>query len=438
MPFKRKLKEVKPVEVFKDTWTWGQEEDEMLEGFKSSSNPNVKKLADLVFLARSINDERTKTRSAAAYLCNMAIRLLSMKRVLKNTGSIYLHCDPTMSHYLKLSLDLIFGRKNFRDEIAWHYPSMSKRLSGFPKKHDTIFRYTMSDNYIFNYKNILIPYAKSTVNRSKYGGAGFKRKEGYSNYLVREGKIPDSVWNIPHIKSKNEHLGYPTQKPLKLLERIIKASSNEGDLVLDPFCGCGTAVHAAEDQKRNWIGIDISKFSTGLISERICNNFPKLQSSDIRIFNVPDNLQSARNLAKQDPFEFEKWVCGEIGAHGMFREPGRKGSDGGVDGIIDFGLFKGLNKLSKGYAIVQVKGGKVTPDSVRALYQTVKFFGATAGVFVCFNEYMNTVENNRNKDTYNDLTGIYPLIQGFSVEDLLAKKKPNLPPLVIRENALFT
>ncbi len=428
--------------MFNDTWTWGQAEDEILESLQINSNQNKKRLAELILLARAINDERKTTRSAAAYLCNMAVRLLSMKRVLKDTGSIYLHCDPTMSHYLKLVLDLIFGENNFRNEIIWHYQAGTRPKDRFGKKHDIILFYSKCNN-VFNVqrKPSLNPlnYTKIDEHGEKYlvNGQGVK-------YYLKDGQTCDDVWTYVHEKQFNslssnskERLGFPTQKPLALLERIIKASSKEGDIVLDPFCGCGTTVQAAENLKRNWVGIDISKFSTGLIRERICNNVANLQRSDIRIFNVPDNLKSARDLASQDPFEFEKWVCGEIGAHGMFREPGKRGADKGVDGIIDFGLFKGLNKLSKGYAIVQVKGGNVTPDSVKALNDTVKKFEATAGVFVCFDKYMNTVENSRNKDTYNDLSGTYPVIQGFSIENLLAKKKPNLPPLVFRKNALL-
>lgn len=142
-------------------------------------------------------------------------------------------------------------------------------------------------------------------------------------------------------------LGYPTQKPMALLKRIIKASSNEGDLVLDPFCGCGTIVHAAENLKRRWIGIDNSPFSVRLMRERILNKFTNLKSSDIDVRGIPYDLQIAKKLAKRDSFELEKWVCGEIGAHGMFHHPGERGADGGVDGVINFAIFKELEKESK-------------------------------------------------------------------------------------------
>lgn len=244
------------------------------------------------------------------------------------------------------------------------------------------------------------------------------------------------VWNIGIIAPiAKERLGYPTQKPLKLMRRIIEACSNEGDLILDPFCGCGTTAHAAEELNRRWLGIDISKFSIGLIKERLVKNFQhRLNTADVEIIGTPHSLAEAQALADKDKFEFEKWICGEIGAHGMFHDPGEKGADGGVDGVIEFGLFEGWETgVEKSYAIVQVKGGHVTADSVRALYATVKRFNARAGIFVCFDRYMRTVENNRIKCTYKDMSGTYPVIQGFSVERLLNNEKPKLPPLVARE-----
>ena len=223
---------------------------------------------------------------------------------------------------------------------------------------------------------------------------------------------------------------------LTLKKATAHEPPNKGDLILDPFCGCGTTVHAAEELNRNWIGIDISTFSVGLMKERILNNFPILSPNEIETRGTPYNLTTARELAKKDAFEFEKWVCGAIGAHGMFHNPGSRGADKGVDGVMQFGLFKEFGKtVEKGTAIIQVKAGNVTPDSVKALSQTTKNFSATAGVFVCFEKYMQTVENNRDKGSFKDITGTYPNIQGFSVERLLKGDKPNLPPFVVRKDA---
>ena len=211
------------------------------------------------------------------------------------------------------------------------------------------------------------------------------------------------------------------------MDRIIRASSNEGDTVLDPFCGCGTTVHAAESLGRKWIGIDISKFSTGLIRDRILHNFKYLNGEDIDLRGTPDSVAEARVLARQDPFEFEKWVCGYIGAEGMFREPGERGADGGVDGVLKFFPVREGVKVKPEYAIVQVKGGKVSPDAVKALHETVRRYEATAGVMVCFGDQLGTVENQRVKATFSDVWGSYPVIQGFSVESLLGDEQLDLP-----------
>ena len=191
----------------------------------------------------------------AAFLCWLGVRLMECHRVLKDTGSLYLHIDLTAHAYAKCLLDGIFGRRNFRNEIVWHYSNLSAAKRYFPRKHDTILFYTKGNNWQFNDDAVRIPYSDSSRNRVRYKGSGFASKaEG--SWLKEGGKLPDSVWDIPLLKG-NERTGYPTQKPLSLYERIIKASSNEGDVVLDPFCGCATTPVAAERLGRHWIGIDI-------------------------------------------------------------------------------------------------------------------------------------------------------------------------------------
>ena len=429
LPFKNKgkHKDVKPVEAFKDTWTWGDKEEKILESL--SSGPSTKYLADIIRLSQKLNQMQRKI-STSAYLANMAIRLIPMKRVLKDTGSIYLHCDPTASYYLRLLLDAIFGQENFRNEIIWSYKTGGTSKKWFGRKHDVILFYTNGSKYTFNLQKEKA-YTKSSSRKAGIINYGAGSAEFFEDAFGVYNKVNmRDVWEISYINSQSrERTGYPTQKPKALLSRIIKSSSNVGDVILDPFCGCGTTVHVAERLGRKWIGIDISTFSVGLIKTRILNNFPKLNAADIRSIGSPTDIASARKLAKE-PFEFEKWVCGQIGAHGMYKNPGAKGRDGGVDGVIEFALFKGLGKKpKKEFAIVQIKAGKVTPDSVRALSHTVEQFDATAGIFVCFNEYMSTVENNRKKHTYEDLTGVYPIIQGFSVEQLLGGERPKLPPV---------
>jgi len=242
-------------------------------------------------------------------------------------------------------------------------------------------------------------------------------------------------WNDIFKPSNKEKLGYPTQKPLALLDRIIRASSNPGDIVLDPFCGCGTTVHAAEALNRKWIGIDISQFSAGLIRNRLIKNFPlRLNHGNVSIIGCPLTVVDAQELAKRDPFEFEKWACGEVGAEGLFHNPGDRGADGGVDGVINFHFTEKFPQYTNeksvveaAYAIVQVKGGTVTPDSVKALSTTVRESGGKGGVMICFDKYMKTVENNREKKRVKEITGDFDFIQGLSIEDLMQGKMLNLP-----------
>ena len=428
LPFKGKDKDARPVEAFNDTWTWGTKEEELLR--ELSGGPVSRNLADIVKLAQSVEQARGQT-SLAAYLVNMAIRLIPMRRVLSPTGSIYLHCDHTAGHYLKLVLDVIFGKSNFGNEIIWAYTRMAApKQRRFNQCHDTVFYYRNGSKFVFNADAVRLPYAPSSLGRQGYKKTSLGAQAPSSEIceLNEKGRFPEDWWQIPFIRpNAHERLGYPTQKPLALLERIIKASSNEGDIVLDPFCGCGTAVHAAEKLGRRWIGIDISTFAVGLMRERILRNFENLTTDDVLVRGVPVNVADAQALAHRDKFEFEKWVCGAIGAEGMFHEPGTRGADGGVDGVLKFFPFRMGRKPKAEYAIVQVKGGNVTADSVKALKTTVDRYGATAGVMVCFNRYMQTVENQRDRATFNDDAGSYPVIQGLSIEDLLADKRPELP-----------
>ena len=355
---------------------------------------------------------------------------MAMRRVLADTGSIYLHCDPTASHYLKMLMDVIFGQGNFRNEIIWSYRRWPAKTPQFQKMHDTLFWYTKGGTWTWN--QLYEPLAKST--RETWGSrqqvADFSTGRWKPSQTDKKspGAPMRSVWDISVIAPiAKERLGYPTQKPLTLLERVIKASSDKDDLILDPFAGCGTTVHAAEKLGRRWVGIDISTFAVGLVRGRILNNFQELTTDDVLVRGVPINVADAEALAARDKFEFEKWVCGAIGAEGMYHRPGTRGADGGVDGVLKFFPFRMGEKMKSEFAIVQVKGGNVTPDAVKALETTVSRFGATAGVMTCFQRYMRTVENQRSHSTFADDHGTYPVIQGFSVEDLLADKRPNLP-----------
>ncbi len=260
------------------------------------------------------------------YIEWMEERCVEIHRVLKPTGSFYLHCDWHAGHYLKVMLDKLFEKFNFRNEIVWCYKSPSATKHDFPRKHDIIFRYTKSDKWIFNADEIRIPYDPATLKRRGYAetkkrGISFKGKD-VSEY--EKGRIPDDWWDdIPSggQMSRKERLGYPTQKPEKLLERIIRASSNEGDIVFDPFCGCGTTLAVAHNLNRQWIGIDVSPTACKLMKRRLEN----AKCSDIEILGMPLTIKELHTL---NPFEFQNWIVGSMGGTANKRKTGDKGIDG--------------------------------------------------------------------------------------------------------------
>ena len=215
------------------------------------------------------------------YLCYMSIRLIEMHRILKDTGSIYLHCDPTMSHYLKILMDLIFGEKNFRNEIVWGYSNSGRSKKNFSRKHDIIYYYSKSNHYKFDYKlPISRKYLDTHYTQKDDKGRRCRIRMDFGKkrvYYPENGMSCNDWWkDIPSVNSiAKERTGYPTQKPLILLERIIQASSNKGDIVLDPFCGCATTCVASENLDRQWIGIDVSHKAYDLVRQRLKNEVQK-------------------------------------------------------------------------------------------------------------------------------------------------------------------
>ncbi|MCL2710584.1 MAG: HNH endonuclease [Planctomycetaceae bacterium] len=255
---------------FKDMWSWKDVDEYYLDTLASQ----------FPILARYIaNVGVVHSKPMMAYLTYMSQRMIEMHRILKDTGSLYLHCDPTASHYLKILLDFIFGKNNFRNEIVWCYTGPSGSKKNFPAKHDTILRYSKSDAFIFNADLIRIPYKALHTDKGKnakiWKTEGKLQDETVRQEYIEKGKIPEDFWiDIPsggHI-SPHERTGYPTQKPLALLYRIIRASSNEDDIVLDPFCGCATTCVAAQQLGRGWIGIDLEKQSVSILVERLSND----------------------------------------------------------------------------------------------------------------------------------------------------------------------
>ena len=262
---------------FKDMWTWQDVNGEYLNTLAH----NFPVLAEYIANTGAIHSKAMK-----AYLTYMAQRIIEMHRILKDTGSLYLHCDPTASHYFKVLLDEIFGKNSFRNEIIWCYkrPSTPKQRQ-LPRLHDVIFWYSKGKKWTFNGDKIRIPYAKSSLDRAGYAANMSKMTDGGVVELKEGGKLPEDWWDIPMLKGNSkESTGYPTQKPLALLHRIIKVSSNENDIVMDPFCGCATTCVAAQQLCRKWIGIDIEKQAADILVRRL--------SEDANMFKDFINIES--------------------------------------------------------------------------------------------------------------------------------------------------
>ncbi|MBU1631387.1 MAG: site-specific DNA-methyltransferase, partial [Candidatus Omnitrophica bacterium] len=306
-------------QAFIDTWEWDDKANEGLKQITENYNG--------VFTVQSIDlilglSKVLGKGSLLAYLVSMTLRIAEIQRVLKPTGSFYLHCDPTASHYLKLILDAIFCPKggDFRNELIWHYRRYTGVSRDFQTMHDIIFRYSKTNDFIFN--TLFQPYQETNLKNHPWehdeDGKKFYWKKGknitpYKVYFNEDGTKMNDVWIIPQISPiGNERQGYPTQKPEKLLEQIIKASSNEGNIILDAYCGCGTSIAVAEKLKRRWVGIDITYQSISVILRRLEDSFGKDVLNKIHLDGIPKDIESARALAnkKDDRLrkEFEKWA----------------------------------------------------------------------------------------------------------------------------------
>ena len=314
--------------AFKDVWTLADTDDAWW-GELAEAHPALYKVIDG---ASAVGGKADK-----AYCIYMAIRLLEMHRVLKSTGSIYLHCDPTMSHSLKLVMDAVFGQKHYQNEIAWCYREAINSRKRWNRKHDIIFFYSKTGKWTFNPDEVLEPHAEATVRKYKYEdekgkyrlmGRGISNSpirskrdispqweqehpELVSRHYMRAGTYAVDYWKIDIInQNAKERTGYPTQKPLKLLQRIIKASSKEGDIVLDPFCGCATACLAAESLQRKWIGIDISPKAYELINVRLKNELGGLFTEIIHRTDIPQRIGGQRSKdIKHILFGKQEGIC---------------------------------------------------------------------------------------------------------------------------------
>ena len=363
------------IQAFEDTWSWNTDAESVYRELTEQPGKVAEVLtAFMTFLGR--ND-------MMAYLVMMAPRLVELHRALKRTGSIYLHCDPTASHYLKMLLDAVMGGGCFLNEIIWSYRRWPTQSKFFQRMHDTIFCYTKSkrNDHTFN-----VEYEANSDSYQKR----FKGKTQMLDPVLKTRKItmPEEskglarrdVWELSILAgSSKERLGYPTQKPLALLERVILASSNHGDVVLDPFCGCGTTIDAAEKHGRKWIGIDITQLATTLIKNRLRDTYG--EKIEIITIGEPTSPNEAATLAEQDKYQFQWWALGLVGARPVEQ---KKGADGGIDGKI---LFRDDPRSAKPeQIIIQVKGGGTTVKDVRDLRGVLDREKAAIGVLITLNE----------------------------------------------------
>jgi site-specific DNA-methyltransferase (adenine-specific) len=415
------------VKGFEDTWTWNDDVEKELEDLKIIGG----KISDTIVGLQTILGKS----NMLAYLVMMTTRLIEMKRVLKANGTIYYHCDQTAGHYIKVVMDAVFGVDNFRNEIIWCYTGPSAAKKDFPRKHDTILRYVKGDSWIFNETELRIPYkceftsARTLDTLSKGCGGGVDEEEMRKKHEL--GKIPEDWWTeMSNVSGwRKELLGYPTQKPEALLERIIKASSNEGDVVLDPFCGCGTTVSVANRLKRNWIGIDITHLAINLIKHRLGPD------AKYEVVGEPKDYEGAVQLAKEDEYQFQLWALGLDKAR-----PGggiKKGKDRGIDGKR---FFWNELKQKDDLIVYSVKSGHVGAKDVRDLKGTVENNQAAIGVLISLEHMTKDMKEEAAKSGLykpNEFAeNSYPKIQLYTVEELMSGKKSVQWPHYLKDKTL--
>jgi site-specific DNA-methyltransferase (adenine-specific) len=469
------------IEAFKDTWHWGEQAEGEYRQIVNCKNTDV---AEMIQSLRRFLGEN----DMMAYLTMMTTRLLELHRVLKPTGSLYLHCDPTASHYLKLVLDGVFNVENFRNEIIWKRTTTHSDSKTWSRVSDTIFFYTKGQKFTWNtpreahsedYKaskynhddgdgrlyrldNMTSPkprpnmmyewhgfsfpekgwrYSFDTMQKlhdngriwyptHKDGSLNTSKRPQLKRYLDEmPGGVMGNIWNdISPINSQaRERLGYPTQKPLALLERIIEASSNEGDVILDPFCGCGTAVHAAQKLGRRWVGIDITHLAISLIEKRLKDAFADI---GFDVHGTPKDIEGARDLAQRDKYQFQWWATSLVNAQPY--QGKKKGADGGIDGLIYFqDEADGHKKI-----IVSVKGGSnVSVAMVRDLAHVVERENAAIGLFVTLAPPTSPMQTEAVKaGVYTSPVNgrDYPKLQILTITGLLeGKERAQYPDLTL-------
>lgn len=424
------------IKAFGDTWTWDQS---AARSYQETVEVGGKVSQTMQAFRMTLGDN-----DMLAYLAMMAPRLIELQRVLKSTGSIFLHCDPTASHYLKLLMDAIFHSSNFRNEIIWHYKFRmmhSRRI--FSRKHDVILFYAKTDAAEIDTLRVaeawehddIIKTRKQAIYKDEKGrewiwmpgGRGHsKNKKKYLDEIMAEGKALDDVWDIGVISSSaKERLGYPTQKPEVLLERIVKASSNEGDTILDPFCGCGTTIAVAERLKRRWIGIDITHLAITLMKHRLKDTFG--DQVKYQVIGEPVSVPDAEELAKSDQYQFQWWALGLVDARPVEK---KKGADKGIDGRLYF-HDEGEGGKTK-QVILSVKSGHTSIVHLRDLRGVVDREKAEIGVLITMQDPTKPMRTEAAGAGFYRSPGWnedYPKLQILTIEELLGGKRIKMPPI---------
>ena len=341
-----------------------------------------------------------------AYMAFMGPRIVEMHRLLKPTGSIYLHCDPTMSHYLKVMMDAVFGQENFQNEVIWSYNSGGGTKSRYGRKHDTLLFYSKGGIFTFNADEVRVPYASVIPDK-------------WAENFNEKGKVSGDVLTIRRLANRaKERLGYPTQKPRELYEFLIKASSNEGDIVFDPFCGCGTTLDAAEALNRQWSGIDITIFALEPVQRRLLAQHGLRPGRDYEIFGYPTNLQEAKKLARDHkrPHDFERWAVTRLGL-----EPTPASGDRGIDGVLPTVKWN-PRKMEQApvNVVAQVKSNGYSVSAIRDFRTAMRDKNADIGVFIALdggNPTPRMREQQEAEGTIEHNGKQYYRLQFWSVDD---------------------
>ena len=401
------------VKAFTDTWRWGDAAEAAYEELIVDVGGQM---GDTIQGLRQFLNETPMM----AYLVMMGIRIVEMHRILKGTGSLYLHCDPTASHYLKIVLDAVFGPQNFRNEIVWCYQTGGVSKRWFGRKHDVILFYSKTEKYFIDLTRVKESRTAEVIRRLESGSEHATRATDME-------RLPFDVWNIQALNAMaTERTGYPTQKPIELYKRIIAASSNEGDLILDPFCGCGTTLMAAEALNRQWIGIDLTYLAIGAVKHQFETMFPQHRDS-VTITGTPENVAQTLTLARTDPQGFEEWSVTHVL---KFKSNAKKVADGGIDGTFRFPLGRIKGKQAFGKAVAQVKGGGYTLGHIRDFRTAMQNQEADLGVFVVTSPPSSGMRAEASRaGTYRHpfLDMAAPALQIYEIQDYFNGVLPKLP-----------